>query len=127
MLLTDTPAPPTRTPSVSVIDSALLAGVVLWGVALAMGLRGERLRAPAALWTVHGLCTFGVAARAVLRACCDNEPEKLSKIAVRFSAPVFPGETIRTEMWLEGTTVSFRSTVPEREVTVIDHGRAEIA
>lgn len=37
-----------------------LAGLVLWGVALAMGLRGERLRAPAALWTVHGLCTFGV-------------------------------------------------------------------
>jgi drug/metabolite transporter (DMT)-like permease len=37
-----------------------LAGMVLWGVALLMGLRGERLRAPLWLWTIQGLLTFGV-------------------------------------------------------------------
>jgi drug/metabolite transporter (DMT)-like permease len=37
-----------------------LAGVLLWGLALAIGLRGPRLRAPIALWITHGLLTFGV-------------------------------------------------------------------
>jgi drug/metabolite transporter (DMT)-like permease len=37
-----------------------LAGVLLWLTALALGLRGERLRAPVPLWVAHGLLTFGV-------------------------------------------------------------------
>ena len=37
-----------------------LAGLLLWGLALAMGLRGPRLRAPMALWCTHGLLSFGV-------------------------------------------------------------------
>ena len=45
----------------------------------------------------------------------------------RFSSPVYPGETIRTEIWIDGTIVSFRSTVPARDVTVLNNGRAEIA
>ena len=44
----------------------------------------------------------------------------------RFSSPVYPGETIRTEMWRAGNIVSFRSTVPARNVTVLNNGRAEI-
>jgi acyl dehydratase len=44
----------------------------------------------------------------------------------RFSSPVYPGETIRTEMWRDGNIVSFRSTVPARSVTVLNNGRAEI-
>src|SRR5271166_3421973 len=57
---------------------------------------------------LHGLCTFGVAGRAILKACCGNDPGLLKKIQVRFSAPVFPGETIRTEIWRDGQMVSFR-------------------
>jgi acyl dehydratase len=44
----------------------------------------------------------------------------------RFSSPVYPGETIRTEMWRDHNIVSFRSTVPARNVTVLNNGRAEI-
>jgi acyl dehydratase len=44
----------------------------------------------------------------------------------RFSSPVYPGETLRTEMWVDGPIVSFRTTVPERGVTVLNNGRAEI-
>ena len=47
-------------------------------------------------------------------------------IAGRFSAPVFPGETIRTEMWRDGTVVSFRARVVERDVIALNNGRAEI-
>jgi acyl dehydratase len=46
--------------------------------------------------------------------------------AGRFSAPVFPGETIRTEMWRDGTVVSFRARVAERDVIAINNGRAEV-
>jgi len=38
---------------------------------------------------------------------------------VRFSKPVFPGETIVTEIWVDGGTVSFRATVKERPGTVV--------
>jgi acyl dehydratase len=44
----------------------------------------------------------------------------------RFSSPVYPGETIRTEIWQSGNIVTFRASVPARGVTVINNGRAEI-
>jgi len=75
---------------------------------------------------LHGRCTFGVAGHALLKTCCDYEPARLVAMQGRFSAPVFPGETIRTEMWQEGETISFRATVPAREVVVINNGKARI-
>lgn len=76
---------------------------------------------------LHGLCTYAVACRAVLRLACGNDPARLRSLAVRFSAPVFPGETIRTEIWRSGAEVSFRCSVVERSLKVLDNGRAEIA
>ena len=76
---------------------------------------------------LHGLCSFGVAGRAILKACCGNDPARLKAIRVRFSAPVFPGETIRTEMWRADGMVSFRARVVERDVVVLNNGLAEIA
>ena len=75
---------------------------------------------------LHGLCTFGVAGRAVLAALCDNAPHRLRRIDARFSAPVFPGETIETRIWREGDGVAaFRATVPERGAVVLNNGYAE--
>jgi acyl dehydratase len=48
-------------------------------------------------------------------------------MAGRFSSPVFPGETIRTEMWRDGGVVSFRARVAERDVVAINNGHAEVA
>ena len=76
---------------------------------------------------LHGLATYGVAGHALLKSLCGYDPAKLTAIAGRFSAPVFPGETIRTEMWRDGAVVSFRSRVVERDVVAINNGRAEIA
>jgi acyl dehydratase len=73
---------------------------------------------------MQGLCTYGFAAHAVVAACCDYAPDTLASMHVRRSAPVFPGETIATEIWRDGDVVSFRSRVPERGVTVLDNGRA---
>jgi len=76
---------------------------------------------------LHGLCTFGVACHALVRTVCDGDPSRLRRQDVRFSSPVYPGETIRTEYWQDGKTVSYRATVLERDVMVLNNGYAEVA
>jgi acyl dehydratase len=75
---------------------------------------------------LHGLCTFAVAGHALLRTLCDYDPKRLTSMQVRFSAPVYPGETLRTETWREGNQIAFRTRAVERDVVVLSHGRAEI-
>ena len=76
---------------------------------------------------LHGLCTFGVVGHALLKALCGYRVERLKRMQLRFSAPVFPGETIRTEIWREDGVVSFRAKAVPRDELVINNGRAEIA
>ena len=75
---------------------------------------------------LHGLCTFGVAGHALLKTCCGYDPARMKSIQVRFSAPVYPGETPRTEMWRDGPVVSFRTRSVERNLVVLNNGRAEV-
>jgi acyl dehydratase len=75
---------------------------------------------------LHGRCTFSVAGHAILKTLCGYDPARFIAMECRFSSPVYPGETIRTEMWRDGGVVSFRATVPARGVTVLNNGRAEI-
>lgn len=75
---------------------------------------------------LHGLCTFGVAGHALLRSLCDYDPARLKRMEVRFSSPVYPGETIRTEIWREGAgRAAFRCRIVERDVVAINNGLAE--
>lgn len=48
---------------------------------------------------LHGLCTYGFAGRALLAELAGNDAAKLTAMAARFSAPVFPGETLTTSIW----------------------------
>jgi len=75
---------------------------------------------------LHGLGTFGVVGRALLKAVCGYDPARLTAMSGRFSAPVFPGETIRSEFWRDGNVISFRARLVERNVVAINHGRAEV-
>ncbi|TNE58375.1 MAG: 3-alpha,7-alpha,12-alpha-trihydroxy-5-beta-cholest-24-enoyl-CoA hydratase [Alphaproteobacteria bacterium] len=75
---------------------------------------------------LHGLCTYGTACRAVLKTACDYDHTKIKRFDVRFSSPVFPGETIVTDMWRDGDVVSFECKVKERDVTVIRNGRCDL-
>jgi acyl dehydratase len=74
----------------------------------------------------HGLCTYGVIGHAVLRATCGYRAGLLRSLAGRFSAPVYPGETIRIELWDTVGAVAVRAWSVEREVVVFDRGVAEI-
>ena len=73
---------------------------------------------------LHGAASFGVAAHAVLRTCADYRPQRLASIEARFSRPVFPGDTIRTELWPEGERVSFQCRVAGRDEIVLSNGLA---
>ncbi len=75
---------------------------------------------------LHGLATFGVVGHALLKMCCDYEAARLEMINARFYSPVFPGETIRTEIWRRDTQWLFRASVPERDVLVLDNGVASL-
>lgn len=72
---------------------------------------------------LHGLCTLGTVCHALLRGIADYDPQRLRAMELRFSAPVFPGETIRTEIWRDG---AFRARVVERDVVVVNNGHFEL-
>lgn len=76
---------------------------------------------------LHGLATYGVVGHAILAECCGYDPARLAGLHVRLSAPVFPGETIVTEIWREGPNrAAFRAKAAERDVVVVNNGRAEL-
>ncbi len=70
---------------------------------------------------LHGLCTMGVVCHALLCTLGHYRAEAMRAVSLRFSKPVYPGETIRTEIWRDG---SFRARVVERDVVVVDRGFA---
>jgi len=76
---------------------------------------------------LHGLCTFGVACRAVLKTICDYDYTLVQEFDARFSAPVLPGDTITTDMWQEGNVVSFTCSVKERNALVLRNGKCTLA
>lgn len=72
---------------------------------------------------LHGLCTFGTVCHALLRQLCGYDPARFGRMELRFSSPVFPGETIRTEIWEEEGGAAFRARVVERDKVVVSNGR----
>jgi acyl dehydratase len=80
---------------------------------------------------LHGACTMALAGRAVTIACADGDPARLRRLAVRFSAPCFPGDRLTTTIWPLHDDVPRASVV--FEVTdadgrkVITNGIAEVS
>jgi acyl dehydratase len=75
---------------------------------------------------LHGLCTYGIAGRAIMRACAGNDPAAIASLDARFSSPVYPGETVTTRIWQDGNAVSFECVIAARGVTVIRSGACRL-
>ncbi|GAA0317432.1 MaoC/PaaZ C-terminal domain-containing protein [Sphingomonas oligophenolica] len=73
---------------------------------------------------LHGLATFGVAGYALLAGSGNRPASALRELSCRFSSPVFPGETLRTDIWTTPHETVFRCTVTDRDKVVLDRGRA---
>ena len=74
----------------------------------------------------HGLNTFGLACRAILKRCAPGAPERLRSMSARFVRPALPGDTIRVEIYRDGERVRFRALALERGVLVLDRGDCQV-
>ncbi|KAK4629172.1 Peroxisomal hydratase-dehydrogenase-epimerase [Fulvia fulva] len=70
---------------------------------------------------LHGLCSFGIAGKAVLKTFGE-----FKNIKVRFAGIVLPGQTLVTEMWREGNLVVFQTKVKETGKLAIAGAGAEV-
>lgn len=77
---------------------------------------------------LHGLSTFGMAAYAVASAYSEHDASRIRWMAVRFTSPVLPGETLQFQLWCSAAnTVQFRARVPERDIVVLNNGTIELS
>ena len=79
---------------------------------------------------LHGLASYGLVTHALVRQCAEHDPARLRALDIRFTAPVFPGETLVTEIWRTTENPNhyqLRARVLERDKVVLSHGWAEIA
>lgn len=63
---------------------------------------------------LHGLCTYGYVGRAVLANACGGDPSRFKSLTGLFRKPVFPGDTLVTEGWIEGKRVIVRASVKDK-------------
>jgi len=77
---------------------------------------------------LHGLCTFGVVGRAVVRGACGGDEKRLTAFGGQFRRPVWPGDTLRTDGYLvPGGKVALEAFAAERPEPVLTSAWAEIA
>lgn len=81
-------------------------------VARAVGFKGPIL---------HGLCTLGFAARALLRTVCGGDTSQLRSVECRFATPGYPGDTLTTSIWRVSGGAVFRTNNQEGAV-LLDRG-----
>jgi len=76
---------------------------------------------------LHGLCTYGIACRAILITICDYDFTLINGFEARFSSPVYPGDVLTTDMWQDRNVVSFRCHVKSRKSVVLNNGKCMLA
>ena len=76
---------------------------------------------------LHGLATYGMAGYGLVHLVCQDDPRRLVSMRARLTAPVFPGETLRLQVWkMTDQACAFRALVVERDIQVLGHGWATL-
>jgi acyl dehydratase len=75
---------------------------------------------------MHGMCTFGLLGLLIVQEFCGFDAARLQALRARFTAPLYPGETLDCEFWRDADEVRFRATCVERGAVVLDLGRAQV-
>jgi acyl dehydratase len=64
---------------------------------------------------LHGLGTYGIVCKALVDEFLDGDASRVRAFGVRFAGVVFPGETLRTQVWREADRLVVETTVADRE------------
>jgi acyl dehydratase len=76
---------------------------------------------------LHGLATYGLVAKALVDELLDSDPARLHCLSVRFAGPMFPGETLRTSIWIDGDRLLLQADSVERDgAAVLSNATAEV-
>ncbi|CAG8706651.1 27283_t:CDS:2 [Dentiscutata erythropus] len=75
---------------------------------------------------LHGMCTYGISGKHIYTKYCNNDPNNFKSIKGRLASPVFPGETLETQMWKEGNKIIFQTRVVERDVICVASAAVEL-
>ena len=70
---------------------------------------------------LHGLCTYGVVAKAIVDSALGGEPGRLASYEARFAGHVFPGETLVTKIWGDGDELIVTAETKERGTRVLSN------
>ncbi len=68
---------------------------------------------------LHGLCSYGIACKAVVDAALGGDPSRVSRYQARFAGVAFPGETYRTAWWRDGDRILLDVRSAERDAPII--------
>ena len=125
------PAPPDRAPDIEVELETLERQALLYRLSGDYNvLHADPAVARAAGFSkpiLHGLCTYGIAAHAVLKSVCEYDSARIGSVAVRFTAPVYPGETLQFQLWQRGSaSFQLRARVAARDAVVLNNGLVEL-
>jgi acyl dehydratase len=71
---------------------------------------------------LHGLCTYGIACKALVDTLLDGDVSRVHSYGARFAGVVFPGETLRASIWKEDRRLVATITAPSRDDAIVLSG-----
>jgi acyl dehydratase len=76
---------------------------------------------------LHGLCTYGMVCRVLIKHFANGDADRLRHYDVRFSAPVTPGDTLKISVWREADGIAFRAISATTGQKLLDNGHCVFA
>jgi acyl dehydratase len=64
---------------------------------------------------LHGLCSFGIACKAIVDACLDSDVSRVRSYGARFAGVAYPGEMLLARIWQDDARIVAVVTAPGRE------------
>jgi acyl dehydratase len=75
---------------------------------------------------LHGLCSYGIVCKAVVDEVLDGDVTLVARFGARFTGVAFPGETIVTRLWNEGSRILVEASTVDRQSLVISHASVDV-
>lgn len=73
---------------------------------------------------LHGLCTYGIVGRALLKTVCNGEPARFVSLSARFADPVLYGDEVITKIWVTGPGEGIVRAETQKGNTVLSQSKA---